>query len=207
MVTQKTTFSIIDDVKLRTRDLESVLALLYHVHPDVGPVYTVSISPTGSGAAGFTMPLPEKDEIFHKKGRMRQKIIVGLGGRAAEELVLDDITTGASQDIKVATKTARAMITRYGFSDEIGMVNYEQDENEVFIGRDWGHTKNISDNVANKIDEEVRSIIDECYKEAKKILIDNKDKLDACADLLIQKERITRDEFEALFDSNQQDKL
>ncbi|MDD4111933.1 MAG: ATP-dependent zinc metalloprotease FtsH [Herbinix sp.] len=198
--TEKKSKVVSDKEKRITAYHEAGHAILFHVLPDVGPVYTVSIIPTGSGAAGFTMPLPEKDEMFHTKGQMRQEIIVGLGGRAAEELVLDDITTGASQDIKVATKTARAMITRYGFSDEIGMVNYEQDENEVFIGRDWGHTRSFSNNVANKIDEEVRSIIDECYKEAKRILTENKDKLDACADLLIQKERISRDEFEAIFE-------
>jgi cell division protease FtsH len=177
------------------------------VLPDVGPVYTVSIIPTGGGAAGFTMPLPEKDEMFHTKGRMRQEIIVGLGGRAAEELVLEDITTGASQDIKVATKIARSMVTRYGFSDEVGMVNYEQDEDEVFIGRDWGHTRSYSDNVANKIDEEVRNIIDECYSEAKRILSEHRDKLDACVELLLEKERITREEFEALFDSPSEESL
>ena len=198
--TEKKSKVVSDKEKRITAYHEAGHAILFHVLPDVGPVYTISIIPTGSGAAGFTMPLPEKDEMFHTKGQMRQEIIVGLGGRAAEELVLDDITTGASQDIKVATKTARAMITRYGFSDEIGMVNYEQDENEVFIGRDWGHTRSFSNNVANKIDEEVRSIIDECYKEAKRILTENKDKLDACADLLIQKERISRDEFEAIFE-------
>jgi cell division protease FtsH len=197
--TEKKSKVISDKEKRITAYHEAGHAILFHVLPDVGPVYTVSIIPTGGGAAGFTMPLPEKDEMFHTKGRMRQEIIVGLGGRAAEELVLDDITTGASRDIKEATKIARSMITRYGFSQEIGMVNYEQDENEVFIGRDWGHTRNVSDNVANKIDEEVRNIIDECYMEAKQILTENKDKLEACADLLIQKERITREEFEALF--------
>ena len=205
--TEKKSKVISDKEKRITAYHEAGHAILFHVLPDVGPVYTVSIIPTGSGAAGFTMPLPEKDEMFHTKGRMRQEIIVGLGGRAAEELVLEDITTGASQDIKVATKTARSMITRYGFSEEIGMVNYEQDEDEIFIGRDWGHTRSVSDNVANKIDEGVRNIIDECYLEAKKILTENRDKLDACAELLIQKERITREEFEALFETENQDAL
>ncbi|NLL00384.1 MAG: ATP-dependent zinc metalloprotease FtsH [Clostridiales bacterium] len=202
--TEKKSKVISDKEKRITAYHEAGHAILFHLLPDVGPVYTVSIIPTGGGAAGYTMPLPEKDEMFHTKGRMLQEIIVGLAGRAAEELVLDDVTTGASQDIKVATKTARAMITRYGFSEEIGMVNYEQDEDEVFIGRDWGHTRSVSDNVANKIDEEVRNIIDECYQEAKRILIENRDKLDACADLLIQKERINRDEFEALFETEAQ---
>ncbi|HWT26628.1 MAG TPA: cell division protein FtsH, partial [Mobilitalea sp.] len=165
--------------------------------------YTVSIIPTGSGAAGFTMPLPEKDEMFHTKGRMRQEIIVDLGGRAAEELILQDITTGASQDIKVATKSARAMITRYGFSDAIGMVNYDNDDDEVFIGRDLAHTRSYSENVANKIDDEVKSIIDGCYNEAKRILTENRNILEACANLLIEKERINREEFEALFGPNQ----
>jgi cell division protease FtsH len=137
--------------------------------------------------------------MFHTKGRMRQEIIVDLAGRAAEELIFDDITTGASQDIKVATKTARAMITRYGFSDAIGMVNYDNDDDEVFIGRDLAHTRSYSENVANRIDDEVRSIIDDCYLEAKRILVEKKDVLEACANLLMEKERITREEFEALF--------
>ncbi len=174
-------------------------AILFHKLPDVGPVYTISIIPTGNGAAGFTMPLPEKDEMFNTKGRMKQEIIVDLAGRAAEELVFDDITTGASQDIKVATKTARDMVTRYGFSDVIGMVNYNNDDDEVFIGRDLAHTRSYSENVANRIDDEVRAIIDDCYKEAKRILVENKDIMDACAKLLMEKERITREEFEALF--------
>jgi cell division protease FtsH len=205
--TEKKSKVVSDKEKRITAYHEAGHAILYHVLPDVGPVYTVSIIPTGGDAAGFTMPLPEKDEMFHTKGRMLQEIIVGLGGRAAEEMVLDDITTGASHDIKVATKRARAMITRYGFSDAIGMVNYEQDEDEVFIGRDWGHTKNYSDNVANKIDEEVRKIIDDCYREAKRILTENRDKLDACAELLLEKERINRDEFEALFEPKNEESL
>lgn len=205
--TEKKSRVISDNEKRITAYHEAGHAILFHVLPDVGPVYTVSIIPTGNGAAGYTMPLPEKDEMFHTKGRMRQEIIVGLAGRAAEELIFDDVTTGASQDIKVATKTARAMITRYGFSDAIGMVNYEQDEDEVFIGRDWGHTRSFSNNVANKIDEEVRKIIDECYAEAKRILTENRDELDSCADLLIEKERITREEFEAIFEPQNQDTL
>lgn len=198
--TEKKSKVITEKEKRITAYHEAGHAILFHKLPDVGPVYTVSIIPTGSGAAGFTMPLPEKDEMFHTKGRMRQEIIVDLGGRAAEELNFDDITTGASQDIKVATKTARAMITRYGFSDAIGMVNYDNDDDEVFIGRDLAHTRSYSENVANRIDDEVRAIIDECYGEAKRILIEYKDVMEACANLLMEKERITREEFEALFD-------
>ncbi len=174
-------------------------AILFHVLPDVGPVYTVSIIPTGSSAAGYTMPLPERDEMFLTKGKMLQDIMVGLGGRIAEEMVIDDITTGASQDIKQVTGVARRMVTRYGFSDKIGLVNCEQDEEEVFIGRDLAHTKSYSDAMANVIDEEIRRIIDECYEKAKEILIENKAVLEACAELLLEKERISREEFEALF--------
>lgn len=177
-------------------------AILFHVLPDVGPVYTISIIPTGNGAAGFTMPLPEKDDMFLTKGKMKQDIIVSLGGRAAEELIFDDITTGASQDIKVATKTARAMITRYGFSDKIGMVNYDNDDDEVFIGRDLAHTRSYSENIANRIDDEVHAIIDECYKEAKRILCEYHHILESCAKLLLEKERIGREEFEALFENS-----
>lgn len=198
--TEKKSKVISDKEKRITAYHEAGHAILFHVLPDVGPVYTVSIIPTGNGAAGYTMPLPERDDMFHTKGRMLQEIIVSLGGRAAEEMVLDDVTTGASQDIKDATKTAKAMITRFGFSDVIGMVNYEQDGDEVFIGRDWGHTKSYSQNVANKIDEEVRKLIDESYAEAKRILSENREVLDACADFLIEKERISREEFEGLFE-------
>ena len=174
-------------------------AILFHVLPDVGPVYTVSIIPTGSSAAGYTMPLPERDEMFLTKGKLLQDIMVGLGGRIAEEMIFDDITTGASQDIKQVTKTARSMVTKYGFSEKIGLVNCEISEDEVFLGRDYGHTKNYSDAVASSIDEEVRTIIDECYEKAKQLLEENKAVLDACAELLLKKERITKEEFEALF--------
>ncbi|ROR25665.1 cell division protease FtsH [Mobilisporobacter senegalensis] len=174
-------------------------AILFHILPDVGPVYTVSIIPTGTGAAGYTMPLPEKDDMFNTKGKMRQDIIVSLGGRIAEELVFDDITTGASQDIKVATKTARAMVTQYGFSNSIGLVNYGNEDDEVFIGRDLAHTRSYSEGIAKTIDDEVKQIIDSCYEEAKKILTKYDKILHKCADLLIQKEKITREEFEALF--------
>ncbi|MBR6637492.1 MAG: cell division protein FtsH, partial [Lachnospiraceae bacterium] len=176
-------------------------AILFHVLPDVGPVYTVSIIPTGVGAAGYTMPLPEKDEMFNTKGKMLQDIMVGLGGRIAEEMIFDDITTGASQDIKQATSLARAMITKYGMSEKLGMINYGSDEDEVFIGRDWGHTKNYAESTAGIIDAEIKSIIDDCYDKAKKILKDNENILHSCAELLLEKEKITREEFEALFDS------
>jgi len=197
--TEKKSKVITDKEKKITAYHEAGHAILFHVLPDVGPVYTVSIIPTGNGAAGYTMPLPEKDEMFNTKGRMRQEIIVDLGGRVAEELIFDDVTTGASQDIKVATKTARAMVTRYGFSNSLGMVNYDNDEDEVFIGRDLAHTRSYSENVANRIDEEVRTIIDDCYQEARNILTEHRAILEACADLLIEKERISRDEFEGLF--------
>ncbi len=175
-------------------------ALLFHLLPDVGPVYTVSIIPTGVGAAGYTMPLPENDNVFNTKNKMIQDIKVSLGGRIAEELIFDDVTTGASQDIKVATKTARAMVTEYGMSDRIGMINYsEGDSDEVFIGREIGHQRSYGENVATVIDEEIRRIIDECYNDAKKILVEHIDILHKCAELLIQKERIDREEFEALF--------
>lgn len=196
--TEKKSRVISDKEKKITAYHEAGHAILFHVLPDVGPVYTVSIIPTGRGAAGYTMPLPERDEMFLTKGKMRQDIIVSLGGRIAEELVFDDVTTGASQDIKVATKTARAMITRYGFSDKLGHVNYENDD-EVFIGRDFGHTVGYSDKVAATIDEEVKTIIDECYATARQIINENIDVLHRCADLLIEKERITREEFEGLF--------
>ena len=190
---------ISDKEKKITAYHEAGHAILFHKLPDVGPVYTVSIIPTGNGAAGYTMPLPEKDEMFNTKGKMRQEIIVDLAGRAAEEIIFEDVTTGASQDIKVATKTARAMITKFGFSDAVGMINYDNDDDEVFIGRDLAHTRSYSESVARTIDEEVKKIIDECYEEAKRILIENREILDNCAALLIEKERISREEFEALF--------
>ena len=174
-------------------------AILFHVLPDVGPVYSVSIIPTGIGAAGYTMPLPEKDELFNTRGRMLQDIEVSLGGRIAEELVFDDITTGASQDIKQATRVARAMVTKYGMSDELGLVSYDSDE-EVFIGRDFGHTKSYGEDVAGKIDAEIKRIVDECYEKAKAIILENRKVLDAAAELLLEKEKISREEFEALFE-------
>lgn len=176
-------------------------AILFHVLPDVGPVYTVSIIPTGSGAAGYTMPLPEKDEMFNSKKKMLQEIVVDLGGRVAEELVFDDITTGASQDIKQATAMAKAMVTKYGMSERVGLINYNNEEDEVFIGRDLAHTRGYGEHVASSIDEEIKRIIDECYLKAKEIITEHRSVLDACAELLIEKEKITRDEFEALFQS------
>lgn len=176
-------------------------AILFHVLPDMGPVYTVSIIPTGMGAAGYTMPLPEKDEMFNTRGKMLQNITVDFGGRVAEELVFDDITTGASQDIKMATQTARAMVTKYGMSGKIGMICYGEDENEVFIGRDLAHTRAYSEQVAGTIDSEVKRIIDECYTKAKEIITARRDILDKCAALLLEKEKIGRDEFEELFEA------
>jgi len=174
-------------------------AILFHVLPDVGPVYTVSIIPTGLGAAGYTMPLPERDEMFNTKGRMLQDIMVSLGGRIAEEIIFDDVTTGASSDIKKATKVARAMVTKYGFSDNIGVINYDEDDNEVFIGRDLAHTRSHSEAVASEIDVEVKAIVDDCYKKAKDIILKHENVLHACAELLLEKEKIGREEFEALF--------
>ena len=176
-------------------------AILFHVLPDVGPVYTVSIIPTGLGAAGYTMPLPEKDEMFLTKGKMIEDIMVSLGGRIAEEIIFDDITTGASSDIKKATKVARRMVTRYGMSDNIGVINYDDDDDEVFIGRDLAHAKNHSELVSGEIDREVKTIIDDCYQKAKDIIMEHEDVLHKCAKLLLEKEKINRAEFEALFET------
>ena len=174
-------------------------AILFHVLPDVGPVHTVSIIPTGVGAAGYTMPLPEQDELHMTKGRMLQNIMVSLGGRIAEEIIFDDITTGASQDIKQATSMARAMVTEYGMSEKLGMINYGGDNNEVFIGRDLAHTRTYSEEVASEIDSEVKRIIDECYAKAKQVILDHEDVLHSCCALLMEKEKIGQAEFEALF--------
>ena len=195
---EKTSRVVSDKEKRITAYHEAGHAILFHVLPDVGPVYTVSIIPTGMGAAGYTMPLPEKDEMFNTKGKMLQDIQVSLGGRIAEELIFDDITTGASQDIKQATGVARAMVTKYGMSEELGMVNYDSDE-EVFIGRDFGHTKGYGEAVASKIDMEIKRIVDECYQKAKAIILEHRKVLDEAAELLLEKEKITREEFEALF--------
>ncbi len=190
---------ISDKEKRITAYHEAGHAILFHILPDVGPVHTISIIPTGMGAAGYTMPLPEKDEMFNTKGKMLQQIVVGLGGRVAEELVFDDITTGASQDIKQSTALARAMVTQYGFSEKVGLINYGSDEDEVFIGRDLAHTRSYGEGVATVIDEEVKRIIDECYAKARNIINEHKAILDKCAEILIEREKITREEFEELF--------
>lgn len=191
---------ITDKEKRITAYHEAGHAILFHVLPDVGPVYSVSIIPTGVGAAGYTMPLPERDEMFNTKGRMLQEIIVDLGGRVAEEMIFDDITTGASQDIKQATGVAKAMVTKYGMSENIGLINYDNDDDEVFIGRDLAHTRAYGENVAGMIDQEIKRIIDECYQKSKNILVEHETILHKCADLLLEKEKISRDEFEALFE-------
>ena len=192
---------ISDKEKKITAFHEAGHAILFHVLPDVGPVYSVSIIPTGVGAAGYTMPLPEKDEMFNTKGKMLQDITVSLGGRVAEELIFDDITTGASQDIKQATAYAKSMVTKFGMSEALGLVSYGDDNDEVFIGRDFGHTsRGYGEQVATTIDSEVKRIIDECYDRAKTIIKEHEAVLYKCADLLLEKEKITREEFEALFE-------
>jgi cell division protease FtsH len=174
-------------------------AILFHELPDVGPVHIISVIPTGLGAAGYTMPLPERDDVHTTKSKMEQEIIVCLGGRIAEELAFDDITTGASRDIKQATQAARDMVTRYGMSENIGTINYADDDNEVFIGRDLAHTKSHSDEMAYEIDREVKNIISACYKRGREIIENRRDILDRCVELLMEKERISREEFEALY--------
>lgn len=196
---------ISDKEKKITAYHEAGHAILFHVLPDVGPVYTVSIIPTGNGAAGYTMPLPEKDEMFITKGQLLQDIMVSLGGRIAEEIIFGDITTGASSDIKKATSAARDMVTRYGMSENIGVINYNSDDDEVFIGRDLAHAKNHSELISGEIDREVKAIIDDCYKKAKDIILAYMDILHHCAELLIVKEKIGREEFEALFDQKEND--
>ena len=190
---------ISDKEKKITAYHEAGHAILFHVLPDVGPVYTVSIIQTGVGAAGYTMPLPEKDEMFATKSRMLQDIMVSLGGRIAEEIIFGDITTGASSDIKKATKTARRMVTRYGMSDNIGVICYDDDDDEVFIGKDLAHAKAHSEEISGEIDKEVKHIIDDCYTKAKDIILQHEDVLHSCAQLLLEKEKITREEFEGLF--------
>ncbi|MBQ7359407.1 MAG: ATP-dependent zinc metalloprotease FtsH [Lachnospiraceae bacterium] len=191
---------ISDKEKKITAYHEAGHAILFHVLPDVGPVYTVSIIPTGVGAAGYTMPLPEKDEMFLTRGKMLQDIMVSLGGRIAEEIIFDDITTGASSDIKKATKVARKMVTKFGMSENIGVINYDSEDDEVFIGRDLAHTRAHSEAVAGEIDKEVKSIIDECYAKAKSLIKEHEDVLHRAAELLLEKEKISREEFEALFE-------
>ena len=182
-------------------------AILFHLLPDEGPVHTISIIPTGVSAAGYTMPLPENDQMFHTKGKMLQDIMVDLGGRIAEEIIFGDITTGASQDIKQATALARAMVTQYGMSDQVGMINYDNDGDEVFIGRDLAHTKNYGVQVANTIDNEVKRIIDECYEKAKDIILKHEDVLHACCNLLMEKEKIGQQEFESLFPAKSEEEI
>ena len=193
---------ISDKEKKITAYHESGHAILFHLLPDVGPVHTISIIPTGMGAAGYTMPLPERDEMFNTKGKMLQNIIVSLGGRVAEELVFDDITTGASEDIKQATQTARDMVTKYGFSEKLGLINYDTDSDEVFIGRDLAHTRPYGEDVAALIDKEVKDIVDECYVKAKKLISEHMDVLKKSSELLLEKEKISREEFEGLFTDN-----
>ena len=190
---------ISDKEKRITAYHETGHAILFHVLPDMEPVYTISIIPTGMGAAGYTMPLPEKDDMFETRGEMLQHIMVCLGGRIAEELIFEDITTGASQDIKQATALAKAMITRYGMSKKLGLIAYENDSDEVFIGRDLGHTKGFSETTAAAIDEEMRQIINDCYEKAREIVMKHEAVLHRCARVLLEKEKIGRDEFEALF--------
>ena len=196
---EKKSHIISDKEKRITAYHEAGHAILFHVLPDVGPVYAVSIVPTGAGAAGYTMPLPERDEMFATKSRMLQDIMVSLGGRIAEEIIFGDITTGASSDIKKATKTARRMVTRYGMSDHIGVICYDDDDDEVFIGKDLAHAKAHSEEISGEIDKEVKNIIDDCYTKAKDIILQHEDVLHSCAQLLLEKEKISREEFESLF--------
>ena len=198
--TEKKSRIISDKEKRITAYHEAGHAILFHVLPDVGPVYSVSIIPTGLGAAGYTMPLPEKDEMFDSKNKMLQDIMVSLGGRIAEEIIFDDVTTGAMSDIKKATQKARRMVTRYGMSENIGIINYEDNDDEVFIGRDLAHVKSHSEEISGLIDREVKAIIDDCYAKAKDIIVEQSSVLHKCAELLLEREKIGRDEFEALFD-------
>lgn len=205
--TEKKSRIISEKEKRITAFHEAGHAILFHVLPDVGPVHTVSIIPTGNGAAGYTMPLPEKDEMFNTKGKILQSIMVSLGGRIAEEMIFDDITTGASQDIKQATGYAKSMVTKFGMSERLGLICYGDDEDEVFIGRDLAHARGYAENTASKIDDEVKRIVDECYAKAKSIIEEHRDVLEKCAELLLQKEKITQKEFEALFEGNVQTEI
>ncbi len=201
--TEKKSRLVPEKTKRITAYHEAGHAILYHLLPDVGPVYAVSIIPTGEGAAGYTMRLPQNDNEFTTKGMMRQDIMVDFGGRIAEELIFEDITTGASQDIKVATQTARSMVTKYGMSEKLGLINYESsDEEEVFLGRDLGHAKSFSEETAVQIDSEVKRIMDECYAEARRILEEHIEILHRCAELLLERDRIDGKEFERLFGQN-----
>ena len=204
-VTERKSRIISDKERKITAYHESGHAILFHVLPDVGPVYSVSIIPTGAGAAGYTMPLPERDDMFMTKGRMLQEIMVSLGGRIAEEIIFDDITTGASSDIKKATQIAKKMVTRYGMSENVGVICYDDDDDEVFIGRDLAHAKAHSELVSGEIDREIHRIIDECYAKAKALILENSDVLHKSAQLLLKKEKISRAEFEALFEKQPED--
>ncbi len=197
--TEKRSRVISDKEKRITAYHEAGHAILFHLLPEVGPVHTISIIPTGNGAAGYTMPLPEKDEMFNTKGKMLQTIMVSLGGRIAEELILDDITTGASQDIKQATALARSMVVKYGMSEKVGMINYETEGDEVFIGREIGHTKSYGDDVAAAIDSEVKRIIDQCYEKAKAMIHEHEYVLHKCTEVLLEKEKVGQEEFELMF--------
>ena len=203
--TEKKSRVISEKEKKITAYHEAGHAILFHVLPDVGPVHTISVIPTGNGAAGYTMPLPERDEMFNTKGKILQSIMVSLGGRIAEELIFDDITTGASQDIKQATGYAKSMITKFGMSENLGLICYGDDDEQVFIGRDLAHARGYADSTAAKIDEEVKKVVDDCYAKAKDIINENIEVLHSCAKLLIEKEKITQAEFEALFDSEEKD--
>ena len=203
--TERKSRIISDKERTITAYHESGHAILFHVLPDVGPVYSVSIIPTGAGAAGYTMPLPERDDMFMTKGRMLQEIMVSLGGRIAEEIIFDDITTGASSDIKKATQIAKKMVTRYGMSENVGVICYDDDDDEVFIGRDLAHAKAHSELVSGEIDREIHRIIDECYAKAKALILENSDVLHKSAQLLLKKEKISRAEFEALFEKQPED--
>ena len=200
--TEKKSKVISEKEKRITAYHEAGHGILFHVLPEMEPVYTISIIPTGMGAAGYTMPLPENDDLFNTREKMLQHITVALGGRVAEEMIFDDITTGASQDIKQATAIAKAMVTKYGMSSRVGMVTYGDDENQVFIGRDLAHARGFSEHTAAAIDEEVREIIDNCYAEAKRIIGEHIDVLHSCSRLLLEKEKIGREEFEALFEKS-----
>jgi cell division protease FtsH len=197
--TEKKSRVILDHEKKITAYHEAGHAILFHVLPDVGPVYSVSIIPTGPGAAGYTMPLPERDEMFNTRGKMLQDIVVSLGGRVAEELIFNDVTTGDSSDLKKATQAARDMVVKYGFSDRIGLVSYDDDGDEVFVGRDLGRVRSYGNEKAAEIDAEIKRIIDDCYEQARKVIREHEDVLHACATLLLEKEKIGRKEFEALF--------
>ena len=201
--TEKKSRLIPDKERRITAYHEAGHAILFHLLPDIGPVYTVSIIPTGVGAAGYTMPLPENDNVFDTRGKMIQEIKAAMGGRIAEDLIFQDITTGASADIKQVTDIARSMVTKYGMSESLGFLNYEENSDEVFLGRDLGHARGFGEDVAGEIDREVKKIVDECYADAKRILTDHLDVLHACADLLLENERISREEFEALFEAGE----